>query len=192
MAKTNYERYMNCSWSEDEIQKAKLADIEYSKGLYEAQVYIAKKEDYLKDLLLEDYVSKIRRLQTRYDVVDIYSKAQGEIGKKLKKDRPHLETIKHFLMDDFLNNDKKLKLEKIICCGYEGYAWRFEFKGYGKTSFIEIPIKRKLTPENIEYVHFGMFAFGVYESEHCYSTMKTSYDIKEVAEFIKGYFEKEE
>ena len=95
-------------------------------------------------------------------------------------------------MEDFLNNDKNFKLTKIISGGYEGYYWRFEFAAYGKTVYIEIPVMSRLTPENIEYAHYGMFVFGVYESNCCYRLLKGTYEMKELAAFIKEYFEKTE
>lgn len=165
-----------------------LLAIGYSKKLYDEQVSKVKKEEYIKSLLLEDYVQKIRSHRSRYDCVDIFGKAQDEVGKRLKKERPHLETIKDFVMEDFLNNDKTFKLDKIIRCGMEGYAWRLEFKGYGKTSFIEIPIMKHINSKNLEHANYGMFTFGIYESDHVYSVLKRSYEIEAIAGFIKAYF----
>ena len=183
--------FQNCSiWDEEEYEAATMKNITYAKALYEAQVQKVKKEEYIKKLLLEDYVDHIRQHKSRYDYVNIFGKAQDEVGKRLKKDRPHYETVKQFLMDDFLNNDKTFKLIKIISGGYEGYYWRFEFTGYGKTSFIEIPVMSRLTSDNIEYANHGMFVFGVYDSESCYRVLKKSYSIKEISEFIKDYFSK--
>ena len=166
-----------------------LLAIGYSKKLYDEQVNKVKKEEYIKDLLLEDYAQKIRAHHSRYDYIDIFDKAQNEVGKRLKKERPHLETIKHFVLEDFLNNDKTFKLDKIISCGIEGYAWRLEFKGYGKTIFIEIPIMKHITSKNLEHASYGMFTFGVYESDYCYRVLKQSYEIKAIANFITAYFD---
>lgn len=168
-----------------------LEKIDYARSLYEAQIKKAEKEEYIKNLLLEDYVNQIRQYYTRYDVIDIFGKAQEEVGKKLKKERPHLETIKQFVMDDFLSNDKNFKIKNIISMGYEGYAWKIEFDAYDKTVYLEIPVKRRLTAENVHYAHDGMFAFGVYESEHYLRTLKTSYDIKTMSDYIREWAIKE-
>lgn len=177
-------------WDEDELEKATLKRIEYAKTLYEAQVQKVKKEEYIKNVLLQDYVNQIKEHRSRYDLINIFSKAQDEIGKRLKKDRPHYETIKRLLMEDFLNNDKTFKLVSIVCGGYEGYYWRFEFTGYGKTSFIEIPMMSRIAPDNVEYANYGMFVFGVYDSDSCYRSLIRSYSIKDISEFIKEYFSK--
>ena len=175
--------------SEYEYEQNTLRKIAYARELYDAQVKKAEKEEYIKNVLLEDYVNQIKERRSRYDVLNIYSKAQDEIGKRLKKDRPNYETIKRFLMEDFLNNDKNFKLTKITSGGYEGYYWRFEFDAYGKTVYIEIPVMSRLTPKNVEYANYGMFAFGVYENDYCYRMLKGTYEMKELAGFIKDWVE---
>lgn len=178
-------------WDEDEYESSILKKIAYARELYEAQVKEAEKAEYIKKALLQDYVDKIKEHGSRYDYIDIFSKAQKEVGEKLKKNRPHYETVKRFLMEDFLNNDKTFKLTKIISGGYEGYYWRFEFTGYGKTIYIEIPRMNRLTPENIAYANYGMFTFGVYDSVHCYRMIKGTYEMKEIAATIKEWVERE-
>ena len=166
-----------------------LEKIAYAKNLYEAQVMKAEREAYIKDVLLENYVDKVKSHLSRYDLIDIYSQAQEEIGKKLKKDRPHFETIKSFLMEDFLNNDKSFKLEKIISCGYENYAWQFEFKRNGKVCYIKVPYMRNLTAEHLEHANYGMYTFGIQESEHFWRMLKGTYEMQELAGFIKDWAE---
>lgn len=168
-----------------------LEKIDYAKCLYEAQIAKVEKEEYIKRVLLEDYVNQIKGYYTRYDVITIFSAAQKEIGKKLKKERTHLETIKTFLLEDFFNNDKNFKLQRILSCGYEGYAWKIEFEAYGKTVFLEIPVKSRINSQNVHYANDGMFAFGVYEGEHYMSVLKKSYNIKTMADYIQEWVVKE-
>lgn len=174
-------------WDEEEYESKILRKIAYARELYYAQVKKAEKEEYIKNVLLEDYVNHVREHISRYDLLNIIGAAQKEIDKRLKKERPHLETVKRFLMEDFLNNDKNFKLTKIISGGYEGYYWRFEFTAYGKTVYIEIPVMNRLTKDNIVHANYGMFAFGVYESDHCYRMLKGTYEMKELAAFIKDW-----
>jgi hypothetical protein len=180
-----------CSFDEDVMESRAIENIKYAKNLYETQVHIVKKEEYIKGLLLDDYVNKIKGFQTKYDFVTIFGKAQEEVGKKLKRDRPHLETIQSFIREDFFNGDSKFKVSKIISLGYEGYGWEIELTGYGKRVYIIIPVKSRLTSENIEYAYDGMFAFGVYESEHSSKILIRGYKINEVSDFIKKWREGE-
>ena len=65
-----------------------IADIEYVRGMYEAQVHKVKQEEYMKNLLFADFVKKVRCHKSRYDYIEnIFKEAQSQIGKKKKKER---------------------------------------------------------------------------------------------------------
>ena len=49
----------------------------------------------------------------------------------------------------------------------------------------------RITPGNIEHANYGMFVFGVYDNDSCYRSLKRSYSIKDISEFIKEYFKGE-
>lgn len=179
---------MYCSF--DDYKGKQLEEIEYSKSLYVSQVAAVKKEERVCELLHNDFIRAIREYKTRYDfITDLFQKAQNQRHEKHKKDRRDYETVKHFIIDDFFNKDKTFKLTNITSCGWESYGWNFEFTGYGKVCHVEIPVKSRLTPDNLKYMHEGMFAFSVQESEHCWAVLKKSYEIDEMAAFIKEYFE---
>ena len=174
----------------DDENQSFLKDIEYVKGLYDAQVYKVKQEEYMKDLLFADFVRKVRKHRSRYDYIEnIFKEAQKQVDKKKKKEREQLAVIEQFIRDDFFNNDSNFKIVKIISGGYESYYWNVEFEGYGQSVCISIPNMNNITTENIMYAHNGMFAFEIKESEHYYSVKKMSYKIEEVAAYIKEYFE---
>lgn len=166
-----------------------IVEIEYAKNLYCYQVEKVKKETYIRNLLKVNYVNQIKVNMTRYDIVsDTFRKAHGQVNEKLKKNRKELETIKDFIIDDFLSSSRDFKLKDIICCGYENYAWAVQFEGYGQTFQIVIPMRKNLDVNNIESAYNGMFAFSIEESSGIWSLKKTSYKIKDIAEFISEYF----
>ena len=164
--------------------------IEYAKSLYELQSYNVKREQHIEKLLLEDYVRTIRSYTTRFDVFDsnMFRDAQSQKDNKLKKDREQFEIMKTLIISDFLNGDKNFKLVDIISCGWEQYAWDFVFDGYETKFYIEIPDKRKLNTENIDYANQGMFGFYVKTSKISRELIKASYKIEDIAEAVKEYF----
>lgn len=174
-------------YSEDD----KIDDIEYARGLYQEQVHKVKREERILELLLEDYICVARTHKSRYDYINIFEDAQKQVGKKTKKERPQLETIRGFILEDFLNNDKKFKLTGLVACGYETYGWNVEFTGYGKSFYIYIPIMANITSKNFKSAREGKFAFSVETAPHVWSVLKSSYKITEIADFIKKYFEAE-
>lgn len=165
-----------------------LYEIEYARALYQDQVTRVKREERVRDLLLEDYIRTVKARKSRYDYISLWYDARDQIGKKTKKERPQLEILKEFILEDFLNGDKKFKLTDIFSCGYETYAWGIEFTGYGRTFHIVIPVNANITAKNYKYAHEGQFVFEVQDSPHIWSVLKTSYKTEEIAEFIKEYF----
>ena len=167
-----------------------LKDIEYVKGLYEAQVDKVKQEEYMKDLLFADYVRKVRNHKSRYDYIEnVFKEAQKQVGKKKKKEREQLSVIEQFIRDDFFNDNENFKITKIISGGYESYYWNVELEGYGQTLYIIIPNMNNINTTNFEHAYKGMFAFGVKEGNYMWVLKEQSYKIEDIAKYIKEYFE---
>ena len=174
----------------DSMKKDTIAEIEYVRGMYEAQVHKVKQEEYVKNLMFADYVRRVKSNCSRYDYIEgVFKMAQDQIGKKKKKEREQLSTIEEFVKSDFLNNCNLFKLTGLISGGYEGYYWNVEFEGFGQTFYISIPMMDNINTKNIGSAHDGMFAFIVRESSCSTMVKKRSYKIEDVAEYIREYFE---
>lgn len=164
-------------------------NIDYAKSLYDSQVEKVKKEEYIREVLKNNYVMLVKARKSRYDLIsDAFHKAHEQRDKKLKKERQDREMLTSFILDDFLNNDCNFKLKEIISCGWEHYAWSLEFEGYDRTFRITIPIKNNITVDNIHYAYDGMFAFSVKTSSATWTVMKKSHRIDDIAEYIREYF----
>lgn len=168
-----------------------IKNIEYVKSLYDLQVYKVKNEKYIEDLLLQDYVRAIKQNVSRYDFVD-FNAAQKEVKEKAKSKRKNIEFLRNLMLDDFFNNDDNFKIINMMSCGYDDYAWAIEFEGYDKMVRIDIPIVKNLTTKNIDYASQGMFCFLAKESNSCWNTLKRSYKIKDIADYIYEYFSLDE
>lgn len=179
----------NCYDSYDSREKDFVAEIEYVKGLYDAQAYKVKQEEYIKNLMFADYVKRVKSHKSRYDFIEqVFKDAQSQIGKKKKKEREQLSVLEEFIRDDFLNNNNSFKIVGIISGGYESYYWNVELEGYGQTFYISIPNMNRIDITNIKHAHDGMFAFIVRESSCATYLKKKSYKIEDIAEYIKSYF----
>ena len=133
------------------------------------------------------YLEVMEKLKTNME--NIFNEAQGQIGKKKKKEREQLTALEEFMRDDFFNDNPNFKITRIMSGGYEGYYWSVEFEGYGQTVRIVIPNMNNIGIDNIKYAHDGMFAFVVVDSEISCTVKKMSYKIEDVAEYIKEYFQ---
>lgn len=174
-------------WGLEQEEYNVIKDIEYVKSLYDLQKVKVKNEKYIEELLLQDYVRTIRRNISRYEYVD-FKTAQNELKEKAKSKRKNIEMLRNMMSDDFLNDDDNFKIIGIMACGYEDYAWAIEIEGYGVTFRIDIPMMKNLTTSNIGYANNGMFAFIVKEGNSCWSVLERSYNTKDIANYIKEYF----
>jgi hypothetical protein len=118
----------------------------------------------------------------------VIKEAQGQIGKKKKKEREQLSVLEEFIRDDFFNNNNSFKITKIMSGGYESYYWNVELEGYGQTVSVQIPNMNNINTKNFEHAYDGMFAFMVKESNSWWAVKEKSYKIEDIAEYIKSYF----
>ncbi len=167
-----------------------VADIDYICKLYAEQKEKVEKEEYIKNLLFEDYVETVKSNQTKYDLLtnNLFSSARAEIGVKAKKDRPHLELLRETIVEDFFNRDKKFKIREICCCGYEEYGWRVELEGHGETVAIYFPVKKNITSKNIRYAKDGKFQASIKISEASWKVLALSYETEDIARCIEEQF----
>lgn len=174
-------------WSPLDNEKKILEKIAYSAKLYREQVKKAEKEKYLEGLLLNDYVFQIKKHQTIFDVLQTLLKdAQTELSiKDKRKKRDNLTFLKHRLEQEFFNNES-VTIDKIICCGWENYAWKIDCSVKHKTYSLEIPVMKNLTAANIEYAHHGRYMLFSISNDGClYDALIASYDPKEISNFVK-------
>lgn len=105
----------------DSMKKDTIAEIEYVRGMYEAQVHKVKQEEYMKNLLFADYVKRVRSNRSRYDYIEkVFKDAQGQVGKKKKKEREQLSIIEEFVKEDFLSNCRFLSLLILLVVAMRG------------------------------------------------------------------------
>lgn len=180
---------MGVIWNYAEENNA-IKNIEFVKSLYDAQVQKVRNEQYVQVLIFEDYVKTIKQNCSRYDCMgdNFFRNAQKELKEKVRGKSTSIGTLKSFMMDDFLGNDKNFKLVDMVACGYEDYAWGIYFEGYKKSFRIDIPIMKNLSVKNIESACYGKFRFVVKESSITWHELKASYKIEDIANAIKDYF----
>lgn len=168
-----------------------IKNIEFVKGLYDTQVQKVRNEQYVQALIFEDYVNTIKQNYSRYDCMKdtFFREAQKELKEKVRGKNTKIGTLKSFMMDDFLGNDKNFKLVDMVACGYEDYAWGIYFEGYKKSFRIDIPMMKNLSTKNIELACYGKFRFVVKESSITWHELKASYKIEDIAKAIKEYFD---
>lgn len=170
----------------NEIEIA-LKNIEIAKERYNHQVQIASEAEYIKKLIFADYVKCCKVPKNMYDYLpDLIELAFKEQHNETKKE--HFYQLENMLKKDFFDN-KKIKLEKIICCGYEGYGYDCEIS-YSNINFrITLPILSHINTANFEYAHEGKIYCGYKENDCCIGCIILDYSIEKIAEAIKNFLE---
>ena len=162
-------------------------NVEYVKSLYENQQEKVKKEQYIESVLLDDYVKVIKHIPSKYDhIEEFFVEAQKEIGNKKKSERKHFEVVSDWLNRDFFNGEK-MKIKSIISDGFVNYYWAFSFDFCGEEITIDIPMRNRITADNIRYANYGKFVIFLKENSVCQTAIFQSYKMEEVADFLSQW-----
>ena len=167
-----------------------LLSIGYTSKMLEAQKQKTQDSLYLENLLYEELVSLVKSHYSRFDYLnmnEVVSQAIEEKDKPKKSERPNFEMLKDFLLEDFLDNDKKFKLVEIHCIGLPAYAYGFEVKGYDKTFQITIPYMKNIDSVNFEYANEGQYNLTIKMpgTGNSWLQLAHSYDAKYITQKIK-------
>lgn len=165
------------------------------KDRWEKQKDVVQDAKYIEQLILQDLVNTIQSYQLSYDyLTDMIKSARHQQSEKYKKDRKDFHALEGFLIRDFFGGDKRFKLTSIVAGGWEDYYYSFRFtceanegEAIPKCS-IQIPIKKRLTVDNIAAAAWGQLEFLIQESEYCHCVKHKCYDIEGIAAYIKDYF----
>lgn len=170
-------------------------NIEKYMKLIDKEKEIISDHNTIVDSLMESLVRNVKNLFIPYseNMMDEASKQQNNTKKSEKKMFLFLEED---LIERLFDEPERqyVSLTKIMRCGYEDYAYCFNFKyNNGKVINFElkIPNVKKARKENIDYMSYGKYRF-IYEKKPGYwSTIKESYDLDEIAKAIKEFLKGE-
>lgn len=161
-----------------------LSEIKTIKARYIIQKDKVAEAEYIKKLIFADYVRKCKTPKNDYDYLN------GIIEKAFHEDKrgSNFKFMQDKIRQDFFNNDKSAKLDKIICCGYEGYAYKHEIKYKDCVFVIEIPILNAITTKNFYTANSGMIYLGIQKGSFI-DHIATSYSIEEIKKALDKYIE---
>lgn len=161
-----------------------LSEIETIRTRYIIQRDRVAEAEYIEKLMFVDYVNKCKSPKNDYDYLN------GIIEKAFHEDKrgSNFKFIQDKIRQDFFNNDKSAKLDKIICCGYEGYAYEHKIKYKGCVFVIEIPMLNAITTENFYKANRGMIHLGIQEGSFI-DYFAASYSVEEIRKALDKYIE---
>ena len=178
---------------DDDYETNKHKAIENYKNL------VAKKEkeieelNIIKDSLTASLVKQVRSIVLPY-MDDMMKEAATQQNLKKKSERKTYEWIKNKLIKELFSESRReyVKLESIITCGYEGYAYGFIFNYNGTKFELYIPVPKKATSENLRYIWYGQYALSYEHSSSCWHHITASYKFENIAKELEEFIVKGE
>lgn len=109
-----------------------------------------------------------------------------KVNKRRKyKERDFFNFLVSTLEKDVLG--KKIKVKKITSIGYESYAYEILFSFENKNFALNIPIKKKISSKNWEYVNDLKLVLFKCPEEHIFEELIASYEEQEIKEFFCNF-----
>lgn len=162
-----------------------IREIEKAKKHYDAKKKELEELEYIVNCLKSNWIAHIRSLRSVI-TEDTLLKALNEKDERYKKDRPNFEFVKWHIANEFIGVDN-IKITNILMCGMDTYAYKIEFE-YNKQKYaVEIPIRKNITSENVDYAMFGKFSILKQTGASSWTVFATSYEERD----IKEAFQKE-
>ena len=173
-----------------------LMDEDYEANNYKAiedyKSLVAKKESeieeltIIKDSLITSLVRRVRSIVLPY-MEDMMKEAYNQQNLKKKSERKTYEWMKKRLIDELFDEIRRefVKLEYILGCGYEGYAYKFAFS-YKKINFeLCIPVPRKASAENLKYMWYGQYQLSYENRPSIWHHITASYKLEDIAKALE-------
>ena len=163
--------------------------IENYKNLIKKQKDEIAEREIIINSLNNSLVRYVKSIIIPYSNKMLYS-AWKQQNKENKEDKSMYDFIKKDLIERFFNGDKKAKLVDIIACGYENYAYNFEFNYYDIKFEIQIPNVVNVTQDSLSLTNYGKYILRYECKPSCWDLIVSSYSEDDIANAIKEFVEK--
>lgn len=167
--------------------------IEKYKNLVKKKEVEIEELEIIKDSLTASLVRQVRSIVLLY-MDDMMNEAFYQQNLKKKSERKTYEWIKKRLIEELFNENRRdsVKLESIVSCGYEGYAYNFIFN-YKDTKFeLCIPVPQKANRKNLVHIWYGKYQLSYEEKPSCWYHITASYKIEDIAKALEEFIVKGE
>lgn len=151
----------------------------YKDEIAERQLCIDALEDQMTDL-----VNSICLIVTE----KMMNAAFQQQNNKKKSERLVYEAVKETLIENFFGDPfgNDVKLTQIMCGGYAGYYYAFEFEVWGQHLSIRIPSSGDVRKEHLSTCNYGQYV--LYHDNNGYlKCLKRSYEVKDIANAITKF-----
>ena len=156
-----------------------------------------QREIYKKNIMVNSLTDTILHfVQSIYMPISsgILEKAWHQQSEKKKSDRREYEFVKDEMIRSFFKaNKKEVSLDKIVCCGYDTYAYNLYFK-YHKVHFeIVYPCPNNITENwHLDHTDYGKYILRYEAKNGVWSWITSSYEAEDIAKAIEEFINAKE
>ena len=166
------------------IQRSLSLVSKYKDEIAEKQLCIDALEDQMTDLVNSICLIVSERMMDT---------AFHQQHKKKKSERSMYEAVKEVLLENFFSDvpSTDVRLTQIMCGGYAGYYYAFEFEVRNCKLSLRIPSTGNIQKENLSACNYGQYV--LYHDDNAYlRCIKRSYDVKVIAKAIEEFMKERE
>lgn len=147
-----------------------------------------KKYEMLRDLAYKNEVEVVKSVLDYSDLTFFVPGAQEEL-KKNAGERFGLSRLQRDIQDHITG--EPVEIVSIASCGYETYGWSIEFTCRDVRYDLVVPNIPNVTEHNYQDSNCCRLFLGYYKTKCYVDYIKTSYDVKEVAEAFAAFIKEE-
>ena len=178
-------------WGINNYGTSVYTEIERYKKLISKEKEVIEDHQTIVDSLTDSLIREVRNVFIPYSDKMMHE-ASCQQNNTNKSEKKMFLFMEEDLIERIFDETEReyVSLEKIMRCGYEDYAYCFEFKyNNGKVINFElkIPNVKKARKENIGYMEYGKYRFLYEKKEGYWNTIKESYDLDEIADAIRDF-----
>ena len=133
---------------------------------------------FIRDTLQEKFVSLIKQA---YGFSDFPLLIRNYLNDKSKD---NARTLKRRL--NFKFGKQNWKLDEILMCGNDVYAYQIPFVLNRKKYILQLPVHPHLSIKNIRYAMNGEYALYIRDSKYSITFLYSDYTMEKMNEYIKG------
>lgn len=182
--------YFTCGYNKKDFENGRIKALCNSYRLFQAQEKKVKDEEYIKNLLEQDYVEKIRAINTKYDILSDTIKCAADhlyrTDKKDKSNKASFDLLQEHIGNDFFGCKYTVKITRIVRCGYEDYGYsisvQYNTESGSRFFTIFIPLHNNITVENYEYAYHGQFSL--------FENVEVDYSVQKISSYSEDEIKK--
>ena len=160
--------------------------IKQYRNLITEQEEEIKKREIIKDSLTSSLVANVKAVVIPY-TDKMLQEASRQQGNKKKSEREMYEFVTQDLMNNLFGESEEVKVDKIICRGYDRNSYGFYFDYKGISFELRVPNVANAYKDNLREMWYGEYQLYYAVHSSYWKCVGHSYKLEEIAKAIQDF-----